>query len=393
MKLLPVCTAFFVLALRGAVARPAGTRSVGGPAQPCVADQCKLPSCRCASTAIPGGLAPTDTPQIVVFSYDDALRVQDYDTYYSKVFQGRKNPNGCPVGLTFFVSHNYTDYALAEDLYYSEQYEMADHSVDHREPTTWWQNATLDEWKHEIMDQKTILMKWGNIPAKSIEGFRSPFLVTSENEIKTLYANNFTYEATMGTTDLYWPFTLDYKSPICTKPATCPENSYPGLWLVPNVLYQQKGGPNCAMLDACTVPQSEDDWFNFFMNNFNKHYQENRAPFGVYSHSAWYYFGAQRASALNKFLDEIASKDDVYLITHSQLIEWMRTPTPLSKLKDFAPWKCPQRPAPRCSYKSPTCSKMYIVDGTQQYFHSCTAPCPNCWPQYGDPYGNGTCSS
>ena len=32
---------------------------------------------------------------------------------------------------------------------------MADHSVDHREPTTWWANATVDEWTHEVMDQKT----------------------------------------------------------------------------------------------------------------------------------------------------------------------------------------------------------------------------------------------
>ena len=89
MKFFRVCITIFFLALHGAAARPrprpSATRPVGGPAQPCVADQCKLPSCRCASTAIPGGLAPQDTPQIVVFSYDDALRVQDYDTYYSKV--------------------------------------------------------------------------------------------------------------------------------------------------------------------------------------------------------------------------------------------------------------------------------------------------------------------
>jgi len=356
-------------------------------ADPCDAEKCKLPDCRCASTDIPGGLSPEKTPQIVTISFDDALRDIDYQNYYSKVFEERKNPNGCPVSLTFFVSHNYTDYALAEDLYYNASYEIADHSVDHREPTTWWENATQEEWTHEIMDQKEILMKWGNIPADTIKGFRAPFLVTSENELMSLYSKNFTYEASMGTQDLYWPFTLDYKSPICNKPATCPENSYPGLWLVPNIWYEQKNGLPCSMLDACTSPQTEQDWLQFFVDNFNKHYK-NRTPFGLYAHSAFFYFGPQRAAALNAFLDKLKGMDDVYIITHSQLLDWVRNPTPLDKIKDFVPWQCPKRPVPRCSYQKPNCQKVYPVGTGQMTLKTCTTPCPPNYPHYGDPNGN-----
>ena len=55
--------------------------------KPCVPDQCKLPSCRCAGRDFPGGLPIKATPQIVAtISFDDDLRVNiDNETYYSKV--------------------------------------------------------------------------------------------------------------------------------------------------------------------------------------------------------------------------------------------------------------------------------------------------------------------
>lgn len=354
------------------------------PVQPCDPSKCKLPNCRCAGEDIPGGLAANDTPQIVMFSFDDGLRTLDYDNYYSKVFTSRSNQNGCPIGLTFYVSHNYTNYALVEDLYYSYGYEMADHSVTHREPTTWWQNATVDEWTHEIMDQVSILEKWGNVPSNSVRGFRAPFLETSENEIKVLHDNKFLYEASMGTATNYWPYTLDYKSPICGSPATCPANSYPGLWLAPILYYKQSSGFPCSMLDACTAPVSEQDWLDFFMENFNAHYTTNRSPFGIYSHSAWFYYGPQRASAMISFLNKLAAMKDVYIVTHTQMLQWVQNPTPLSKIGDFGPWKCPPRPKPRCDYKQPSCHKSY----GQYSLNSCTTPCPPNYPHYGDPDGN-----
>ena len=29
----------------------------------------------------------------------------------------RKNPNGCPIAATFYVSHEWTDYGLVQSLY------------------------------------------------------------------------------------------------------------------------------------------------------------------------------------------------------------------------------------------------------------------------------------
>ena len=356
------------------------------PAKPCVEADCKLPNCHCASTNIPGGLTPSETPQIVTISFDDGLRVEDYERFYSKFLVGRKNPNGCPIPLTFFITHNYTDYALTEDLF-SEGHEAADHSVTHREEP-WWLNATVAEISKEVVDMQTILLAWANIARSNVTGFRVPNLATSENEIQALYENKFTYECSMTTPTMYWPFTLDYKSPICTKPATCPENSYPGLWILPNIQYKQKSGLNCVMLDACTDPTTEEEWLEFLLNNFNTHYNGNRAPFGLYAHSAWFFFPNQgRLEALEAFLDKILSMQDVYIVTQSQMLAWVRSPTPLSKVKAFQPWQCPKRPAPRCSY---TNEKVCPYPG-QHYLRSCVETCPPCWPNIGDPYG--TCKA
>ena len=386
-----VLHALFVLSLQSPLlfAKPFNetrpeTQQSSSPAQPCDTAKCQLPSCVCASTAIPGGLQPKDTPQIVMFSFDDGLRDQDYKTYYSPVFNGRKNPNGCQVSLTYFVSHNFTDYSLVEHVYAVDGAEIGDHSVTHRTPTTWWENASDEEWTHEAEDQQSILHQWGGIGRDKVTGFRAPFLVTSETELKVLHGKGFLYEASMVTETNYWPFTLDYKSPICNSPATCPVNAYPGLWLVPNVVYQQGDGYPCAMLDACTAPKTEEEWMEFFEHNFNVHYKHNRSPFGVYSHSAWFFGGEERVNAMKKFLDKLASMDDVYIVSHTQMLEWVRNPTSLDKIKDFDAWKCPKRPAPRCEVDQPLCNKFYDDAGLLK---SCSAPCPPHYPGYGNPEG------
>lgn len=359
-------------------------------AEPCNATVCQLPNCRCATEEIPGNLPIHEVPQIVTISFDDSFRVYDYDTYYSPIFNGRKNPNGCQIGITFFNTHQYTDYSLVEHAHRSDGYEFASHSITHRSPTTWWQEATALQWTNEILDQKKTLSEWGGIPSEKIRGFRAPFLVTSETELKVLKDNDFLYDASMGSFTPYWPFTLDYKSPLCNAPSTCPDYSYPGLWIVPHLYYKQSSGYPCSMLDACTAPFTEEQWYQFLVENFETHYNGNRSPFGIYSHSAWFFGGQSRVNAMNRFLNEILEMHNVYVVTHTQMLEWVRNPTPLSQIQDFAPWMCPPVEGPRCSYSQapgPTCSKTFTTP-IYNFFKSCTTPCPNKYPGFGNPLGS-----
>ena len=51
---------------------------------------------------------------MVTITFDDAINVNNVDLY-NEIFNGaRKNPNGCDIKGTFFVSHKYTNYSAVQ---------------------------------------------------------------------------------------------------------------------------------------------------------------------------------------------------------------------------------------------------------------------------------------
>lgn len=61
-------------------------------------------------------------------TFDDAVNDLNKE-YYEEIFEsGRKNPNGCPITATFYVSHEWTDYGQVQSLY-ANGHEMASHTV------------------------------------------------------------------------------------------------------------------------------------------------------------------------------------------------------------------------------------------------------------------------
>ena len=365
-------------------------------AQPCAPEACSLPSCRCAGVDIPGGLAANATPQMITISFDDAVRVIDHEMFFKRILAGRKNPNGCDIRFTFFVSHDYTDYALLQTLA-AEGHEMASHSITHRtELDTWWHGGSVEDMTGEIVGMRDMMQTWGGLPRDSVKGWRTPFLATSENQIRVLQANNFTYESSMQTPTRYWPFTLDYKSPLCDTPATCPIEAYPVLWVIPNIRLLQENGASCGMLDSCTYPQNQQQVYDLLVANFERHYNGNRAPFGIYLHVAWFFDTTKnRIEGLLQFLDYAANLQDTYIVTHTQLLEWVRHPTSLSEIQEFNPWKCPSLPPPSCNYQAAV-SCVYPGPPWMQ-FKSCAVPstsqCPVVIPGFGDIQGtNGSVS-
>ena len=353
---------------------------------------CTLPNCRCASKEIPGGLRRDQVPQMVTISFDDAIRVQDYEMFYSKILRGRRNPNGCNVSVTFFASHKDTDYSLAAELANSG-HELAVHSVTHRTPNTFWSEDrnNTEELTHEILDMRDILSRWAHVPKSNVAGYRTPFLASSENQLKILHENDFLYDCTMVTNEMYWPFTLDYKSPICSSPAVCPEESLPGLWVIPNINKVQNSGFSCSMIDGCAHPpkSTRDSWMHFFMHNFERHYNNSKAPFGLYAHASWFYFpdSAQRLQAFMDFLDYLGSLEDVYIVTMSQLIAWSRNPTPLDQLSTFDPWQCLSNTTAICSHTEPKICN-YNVDDEEYIIRLCKDDsCPAEYPNITNPQG------
>ena len=87
----------------------------------------------------------------------------------------------------------------------------------------------------------------------------------------------------------------------------------------------------CAFVDSCPPYFSQDEIFDIFMVNFQRHYSSNRAPLGLYFHSTWFEDKKNR-KAFRKFLEEMVSRPDVYIVNSWEVIQWMRNPTPQSQV-------------------------------------------------------------
>ena len=217
LRLINIAFALIVLCLNldnvaGAAAKVRGL----GPAKPCSPDVCKLPDCRCSGVDIPGNLPREKVPQMVMLSFDDAVNGQ-VNGFYETLFDGKlKNPNGCNVTATFFISHEYTEYQMVQALYHN-RHDIADHTISHRTPIPWWKSANYSELTKEIVGQREILRKWGQVKAEDVVGYRAPFLQIAGNTMyQVLYDNKFLYDSSMPTQKFMdppmWPYTLEYRS-------------------------------------------------------------------------------------------------------------------------------------------------------------------------------------
>lgn len=99
---------------------------------------CTLPDCLRPSFSTPLGLKLEKTPQLVLLTFDDAIEDWMYP-FYEKIIkhEGLKSSNGCPISMTFFVSHTHkendrqvgiTNYELVNRLY-NGGHEIAPHTV------------------------------------------------------------------------------------------------------------------------------------------------------------------------------------------------------------------------------------------------------------------------
>ncbi|XP_032307392.1 uncharacterized protein LOC6497677 isoform X7 [Drosophila ananassae] len=345
----------------------------------CRKDVCLLPDCYCGGKDIPGGLSVTETPQIVLMTFDDAINPINIDLY-DELFNNktRSNPNGCPLRGTFYVSHEWTDYGMVQDMY-SDGHEMASHTVSH----SFGEQFSQKKWTREIAGQREILAAYGGVKLSDVRGMRAPFLSVGGNKMyKMLYDSNFTYDSSMPVYENRppsWPYTLDYKIFHDCMIPPCPTRSYPGVWQVPMVMWQDLNGGRCSMGDACSNPSDAEGVTKMIMKNFERHYTTNRAPFGLFYHAAWFTQPHHKEGFI-KFLDAINAMPDVWIVTNWQALQWVRDPTPISRINSFQPFQCDYSDRPkRCN--NPKVCNLWHKSGVR-YMKTCQ-PCPDIYPWTG----------
>nr|QRN76671.1 silk gland uncharacterized conserved 2 [Tineola bisselliella] len=358
-------------------------------AEQCNPAQCQLPNCRCSSSSIPDGLAARDTPQFVMVTFDDGVNIRNIETY-RRVLYGRVNSKGCRAGVTFYVNHQFTSYALVNELY-NQGYELSLHSISHQTPQTYWADADFETLVKEIADQRPQMAHFANIPEEAIKGVRIPFLqLSGNNSFAAMKEAGLLYDCTWGTVNQIdpglWPYTLDFRSTQECLTPPCPTASIPGIWVLPMISWIDDSNSPCVMVDACFSPPDQDDedaWFRFIVRNFERHYLGNRAPFGFFIHE-WYltvYPKVERA--LERFMDMINNMHDVFMVNSHEVIDWVKNPVPINEYRQQQCNTVVPRP---CS--SENCGPLKSDHDNQEYWMAiCGDTCPRVYPWLGNPLG------
>ncbi|OZJ01696.1 hypothetical protein BZG36_05489, partial [Bifiguratus adelaidae] len=332
----------------GAVPASHAQAGQASAAYSCDATACKPPACLCASQTPPGGIAPKDAPQFVTVTFDDSVQNYLWDTVQQML--STKNPNGCPAKGTFFTEVLYTNFTLVQQFYAAGN-EVADHTVNHYD---------LPQPADEISACRQILKEYAGVPLGKIQGFRAPFLNYTLDTLKELAAQNFTYDssATAVVDDAYWPYTLDYgiANDCWTGQCGAGQAKIPGLWEIPMYAIVDPSNTQTVIglmdvyLEANTTAIS-----SYMSANFDRHYNGNRQPFGVYVHpvhlstipgvpiASGQQAPADYLSSTVSFLSSIASQPDVWFVSNEQLLQWMKNPVPASQLASQPYMQC-QKP-------------------------------------------------
>ncbi|KAK4512848.1 uncharacterized protein ATC70_003556 [Mucor velutinosus] len=334
-----------VVAQEGATVPTTG--AAGASTYSCDPNTCKIANnCLCASQSPPGGLSPADTPQFVTVTFDDSVQETLAKTALSMV--NVTNPNGCPGHGTWFVSMEYTDFSLVQQ-WYAAGNEVADHTFSHVGTPS----------AEEISSTKSMLNAYGGIPNQKLQGFRAPFLNYTKDTLNILSQQGFLYDSSSSavTDDAYWPYTLDngMANDCWTGICAAGQVKLPGLWEIP--MY--------SVLDNASVPQLMDvylagspaDVQQWSQAAFDKHYNGNRQPFGIYVHPTHLttYAGLpdpkDMYNGVIEFIQSIAQKPNVWFVTNQQLLQYMKNPVKASELgaQDYMQCKQPVIPKEICN--------------------------------------------
>jgi len=368
-------------------------------AKKCDLSECVLPYCYCSKdgTLIPGGFEPEDIPQMILLTFDGAVNLNNYD-HYRKVFnKKRQNPNGCDIKGTFFISHEYSNYQMIQQLA-SEGHEIATETISLQQGL---EDKGYEEWVGEMIGMREILRHFSNVSKSEVVGMRAPFLKPGRNtQYKVLEDFGYIYDSSIGAPPSpvpVWPYTLDYKIPHECKSGTCPTKTFPGVWEVPLNEHYIEGyeGGHCPYLDQCVLHNHDpQEVFEWLQEDFSRYYEQNKAPYMMPFHTNWFSIKELEAG-LHKFLDWTTTLPDVYFVTVTQALTWMTDPQPLKNINSVESWQCNKRkeniPPKSCSnsnkcalnFKNPN---LNFTD--TRYLETC-ADCPNQYPWLGDAGGTG----
>lgn len=357
----------------------------------CDSTNCKLPLCKCSDTQPPGDIDLDKVPMMIGLSFNGII-ASSHMKYIKQILNPVfKNPNGCPIQGSFFVSeqaqHDTTDYCVVQNLFnnnneigvgatkYSCPYTDCDSMGRHFRP---WKASTADKL---IYDQKKNIARSAKINRSFLRGFRLPKMGQDGNahfgSVKK-FAFNYDSSAIVKLRDImsndgnmrFWPHTLDFpptyecstcptKESLCRGKTNCTMNS---VWVVPVHTLGVEGKNPCPTLIKDEVAQNRIDTKDcvprrkltqkileeMLFTNFMQHYKLNKAPFIINIETEWFNeFGEMLTEALKKFVNDLTDsenkftrKGDIYFLGISKIVEWIQYPNSLDVIGETWLWDC-----------------------------------------------------
>lgn len=307
---------------------------------------CTLPDCHCASVNPPGGLAPHETPQFILVTFDDGVSAY-WESFVTELLKGLQNPGGRKTLRTYFVNVKDSNPKLIRSVY-DAGHEIASHTASHATGSA----TSAAQWRDEIRQLEEFLALQAGIPAGDVVGFRAPYLETNEDlwralgELNLLYDSSVSEQPTtppivsLGLDQLVWPHTMDAGLALSCFASRCPQEAVPGLWTIPMWAHYE---------DLSIPPHGMDPYAGFpdrlrksLRLGFDERYNGNRAPFGLYLHRGPLAAYAEWTAELRSFLEDAMSRPDVWMITMRGLIEWMKNPVPVERMESWFDAGCYQ---------------------------------------------------
>ncbi|XP_064601174.1 chitin deacetylase 1-like [Liolophura sinensis] len=314
---------------------------------------CNLPNCYCSDAGIPLDMNPNEVPQMVLVALDGNLDNQRDEHYNQLLPTSLRNPNGCRIGATMFVPGQSTEVDLVKK-WHKRGIEIGLNSQLGTPKYNYWTSINRTSMKTEVLKPLQKFMKDAKILRQDIRGYRNPaFFAAGNVQYQVLEYEDFEYDASlrMSRRSIFetnsWPSTLDFTWPHRCVMGKCPTNTYTGLWVIPSVTLfngTQAGHKSTSVYSYSTEfpATTEKEMSDFLWHNFNAFYVNDRTPFVLNINSVGFLSpgGDAKLKGFQKFFREALSKPGVFFVSMHQAIEWMRKPTPLSKIGSFLPWSC-----------------------------------------------------
>lgn len=238
--------------------------------------------------------------------------------------------------------------------------------------------VTLSSIEKIIHEQKMRIAMNARINKSFLRGFRIPYLDQGDNiHLKALKKLAFAYDSTplVNVNDTqannllrFWPHTLDFEPGYTCTSCPKPNNNEPysnvsieSFWSVPNHFLNIESINTCPLLinndffafrnidSLCIEPKklTTDILTNQLIENFNRQYKTNKAPFIINIELEWFdKYGDLITDSLVQFISNITliknswNERDIYFVSMEKLIEWIQYPTNLKTISTRWLWDC-----------------------------------------------------